>query len=70
MRIIYTNHAKFKIEKLKIPRVWIEETFKSPDLIITFGDKFIINRKLNGKTLEIVYIKAKYIRVVTLYFLR
>ncbi len=68
--IIYENHAKKRIIERKINEIWIFETVKYPDSIRRFGNKYIVTKKINGHTLELVYIKQqKYINIKTLYWL-
>jgi hypothetical protein len=67
MKIEYTIHADYKIRKLGLPYVWVEETIKLPDNFRRDGGKSIVTKKLNGITLEVVYEKEKNIKVVTCY---
>jgi len=71
MEIKYTLHADFQIQERKIKKVWVEETIKFPDQIIKIGEKHYVTKKLNGKILKVVYVKAKekHIKVVTVYWL-
>lgn len=57
MDIFYTNHAEMQINERKIQKVWVEETIKRPDLTKNLGNKFYVTKKLNGKTLKVVYVK-------------
>lgn len=70
MKIVYTNHAEFKLRKLKVPKIWVEETLRNPDLLIPEWSKHYALKKLNGLKLKIVYEKAKYIKIITLYFIK
>ncbi|MDP4012471.1 MAG: DUF4258 domain-containing protein [Candidatus Nanoarchaeia archaeon] len=70
MEICYTYHAFKRINKRKLIKVWIEETIKSPDLIKRQESKYFIIKKLNGKTLKVVYEKTRYIKVITFYFIK
>lgn len=67
MEIVYTLHAEEQIKERKYEKVWIEETIKRPDITQCFGDKYYASKKLNGLTIEVVYIKEKYIKVITAY---
>jgi NAD-dependent DNA ligase len=67
MNIVYTNHAEYKMEQLKIHRAWIEEAIKYPDELRRDNIKYYAIKKLNGISIEVVYIKTKYIKVITLY---
>ena len=70
MEIKYTLHAEVQIERRKLEKVWIEETIRSPDTIKKEGSKFYVIKKLNRITIKVVYVKAKYINVITLFEIR
>ena len=70
MEIIFSFHAKEQIKERKIQLVWAEETIKYPDEIIKENNKYYAIKKLNGKTLKIIYIKERYIKVITLFFIK
>ncbi len=70
MRIILTKHAVYKLKKFNILRLWVEETIKSPDTTKRQFHKYIVRKKLNGKTLEVVYEKEKFIKVITNYYIK
>mgnify|MGYP001602563934 CR=1 FL=1 len=65
MYINFTLHAAEQIKERKIKRIWIEETIAAPDRTTRVNHKFYVIKKLNGKTLKVVYVKEKYIKVVT-----
>ena len=68
MRIVYTKHAVLQMEKRKLEKVWIEETIKYPDKTEREGmKKYYASKKLNGITLEVVYVKESFIKVITAY---
>ena len=68
MIIFYSAHARENIRKRKIELIWIKEILKFPDLLIRKGRfKFHAIKKLNGKTLKIVFIKKRYIKVIILF---
>ena len=70
MEIIYTNHAEEQIKERKIIKVWIEETIKFPDDTKRIEHKFYVIKKLNGKTLKVIYTKENFIKVITSYFVK
>lgn len=70
MDIVYTLHAKKQIEARKIQNVWVEETIKSPDTLDSSEHKFYAIKKLNAKTLKVIYVKEKYIKVITAFFIK
>lgn len=68
MYIIFTKHAKEQIEERKIELIWIEEAIKWPNLTKHAENKYIVTKRLNGRSIEAVYIKEKYIKVLTVYW--
>ena len=70
MDIVYTKHANEQIKERKILNIWVEETIKSPDQTKIQGHKYYATKKLNGKTLRVIYVKEKYINVITSYFIK
>lgn len=70
MDIVYTLHAEQQLEERKIPKIWVEETIRSPDNTKHIGNKFYVTKKLNGRALKIIYVKEKYIKVITAYFIK
>ena len=70
MDIVYTMHANEQIKERKLLKVWVEETIKSPDQTKAKGHKYYATKKLNGKTLRVIYVKEKYIKVITSYFVK
>ena len=69
MEIRYTFHAKIMIKERKIEQVWVEETIKSPNKSERGFGKNYARKKLNGKSIEVVYMKEKYIKVITAYWI-
>ncbi len=70
MAIRYTLHAKEQVEERKIHKIWVEETIRSPDVTRRNGHKYYVVKKLNGKTLKVVYVREKYIKVITSFFIK
>ena len=70
MDIRYTLHARMQINERKIETAWIHDTLSFPHKTERDGNKYYVTRKLNGKTLRVVYVKEKYIKVVTTYFIQ
>lgn len=70
MEIRYTLHAGEQIKERKILKVWIEEAIKYPDETRSIGHKYYVVKKLDGKTIKIVYVKEKYIKVITSFFIK
>lgn len=70
MEIVYTAHAEQQIKDRKIQQIWIDETIKYPNFTTHDRDKYYAIKKLNGKTLKVVFVKEKYIKVITSYFIK
>ena len=70
MEIKYTLHAEEQIKERKILKVWVEETIKSPNETKRKEQKYYVAKKLNGKTLKVIYVKEKYIKVITSFFIK
>lgn len=68
MEIIYTEHAKEQLQIRKILEIWVEETVHWPDSIRHEGTTHIARKRINGKSIEIVFEKEKYIKIITLYW--
>ncbi len=69
MEIIYTLHAEEQVKERKIELVWIEEAINSPDQTKRVGNKFYVVKKLNGKRIKVVFVKERFIKVITSYFI-
>ena len=69
MDIFYTDHAKYQLDKRKVDRTFVEETIRFPDLTKRIDNKCYVIKKLNGKKLKVVYIKERYIKVITLFWI-
>ena len=70
MEVKYTNHARIQIKRRKFDKVWVEEAIKNPDIIKKEGTKFYAIKRLNGITIMVVYVKVKYINIVTVFKIR
>lgn len=55
--IIYTKHAIKRIKERGISKSDIEKVIKNPDHIQRDNNRIIANKKVNKRTLEIVFIK-------------
>jgi len=70
MRIICTKHAKEQLEERKIEYLWAESTIKSPDFTERKTlTKYMARKKLNGKSIEVIYTKERYIKIITVYWI-
>lgn len=69
MEIVFTNHALYQINERKIDRILVEEVIKSPDVTKRVDNKYYVIKSINNKKLKVVYVKQRYIKVVTLYWI-
>jgi len=70
MNITYTLHAEEQIKERNVIKEWVEETIKSPDKIKSDANKHYATKKLDSHVLKVVYVKQKYIKVITCYFVK
>ena len=70
MEIRYTLHAQEQMKERNIEPAWIEEAARFPHTIVSKKYKFYVTKKLNGKTIKVVFIKEKYIKIITSYFIK
>lgn len=66
MKIILSSHAKKRLIERGIKMQDIIDTIELPDYNITKSDKIEAYKKIQDKTLKVVYTKDKYIKVITL----
>ena len=66
--IIYTAYAEEQIKERNIEKAWIEEAIRSPDYIVREGQKYLVTKKLNWHAIEVVYVKEKYLKIITVYW--
>ncbi len=70
MNVTYSLHAREEIKERKIEKVGVEETVKYPDKLTNKGTKYYAIKKLNDHRLKVVYIKEKFYKVITTYYLQ
>lgn len=68
MEIKHTFHSELMIRKRKIEEIWVKEAIESPDKVEKESGKYYARKKLNGLTIEVVYEKENYIKVITAYW--
>lgn len=67
MRITLTKHAQKRISERNIKIEDIKNTIEMPDYTIVKNGKIESYKKINEKTLKIVYSKdTKFIKIITL----
>ena len=68
--VLDTLHAEEKLKERKIPKIWVEEAIKFPHETRCIGNKIYVTRKLNGKTLKVVYAKERNIKIITSFYVK
>lgn len=68
---IFTKHAKKRILERGVSMPDIKRAFENPDSVKKdFDGKLVLNKRLNGKTVEIIYTAQNdKIIIITCYFL-
>ncbi len=61
MDIIFTEHAKERLEKRKISEEEVKEAIKYPDKIEKKKGKYYVSKNIQRANIEIVYEKDKYV---------
>ena len=69
MEITYTLHAKDRMKKRRITEDEIIHAIKNPDKTLKIKGKYYAQKNIGRATIEVVYEKVKYIKVVTLYYI-
>jgi len=69
MQLKYSPHAKKRLRQRKISKILVLKTLANPDKkVLSYRNRFIVNKKFKSYTLEIVYvIEDGQIEVITLY---
>ncbi len=68
MQFHYTFHALDAIAERKIEKIWVKEALQFPDITYFEEGKYYAVKKLNGLSIEVVYVKEKYIKIITVYW--
>ena len=71
MVIKYSPHAEKRLRQRGILKTQVKLTLSEPDAVLhSDRNRLIARKKLNGKTLEVIYVKESgKIIIVTLYYL-
>jgi len=70
MKIIFTQHAEFRIKKRKILKEEVIDAIKSPDKVLKKHSMYYYQKKLYRGTIEVVVEKTENnLNVVTIYWL-
>jgi len=67
MKLIFTNHAKQRMIERGIKLEEIQNTIDFPEYTIRKNKKIEAHKKIDNKTLKIIYIEeGKFIKIITL----
>ena len=69
MDIIFTEHAKQKLGKRKILEDEAINTIKYPEKTYKEGGKYYSQKDIGRGKIEVVYIRDKYIKILTIYWI-
>jgi len=70
MEIIFTVHAKYRIEKRKILEQEVIETIKFPDKTLKRNDRYYFQKRLERGTIEVSCEETeRIIKVITVYWI-
>ena len=68
--IIFTKHALKRMKEREISKADIAKVIRNPDYIQRDFKRIVANKKLNGKILEIIFLKEnKKTIILTCYYL-
>ena len=67
MNIIFTKHAKDQMQERNISEDEVINTLKYPEKTQKIDDVYYATKNLGRFTLEVVYIRENYIKVITVY---
>lgn len=69
MKVIFTQHAKERMNKRKITEEEVINSIKFPDNTSKKEGKYYIHKNIGRAKIEVIYEKDKYIKVVTVYYI-
>ena len=70
MKVIFTNHARYRIEKRKILEDEVIDAINYPDKTIKRHNKYYFQKRLNRGTIEVSCEKTEsLINVITVYWI-
>ena len=68
MDIVFTKHAKEQMKERGITEDEIINTIKFPEKTQKIEDTYYSQKQTNSGKIEVVYLKEKYIKVITVYY--
>ncbi|RLG16342.1 hypothetical protein DRN69_01050 [Candidatus Pacearchaeota archaeon] len=70
MNIVFTEHAKERIKRRKITEDEIINTIKYPEKLDKNKQKYYAQKNIGRGRIEVVYEKDKYIKIITVYWVK
>ncbi len=70
MEIKFTNHARERLKKRGISEEDVIETVNNAENTNKRGGKYYAQKNIGRGKIEVVYEKDKYIKIVTIYWIR
>jgi len=67
MEIVLTRHAKDQMKERGISEDEVINTIKYPEKTLKTTDRYLAQKKVSIGTIEVVYTREKYIKVITVY---
>ena len=70
MNIVFTEHAKERMKKRGITEDEIIQAIKRPDNTKKDGENYCAQKNIGRASIEVVYEKDKYIKIITIYYIQ
>ncbi|HLC31106.1 MAG TPA: DUF4258 domain-containing protein [Candidatus Nanoarchaeia archaeon] len=67
MRIVFTTHAITQMKERGISEDEIIQTIMYPETTLKIDTVYYVQKKILQGTIEVVYIRENYIKVITVY---
>ena len=67
MEIVFTRHAKDQMGERGISEDEVVNTIKYPEKTLKTTDRYLAQKKVSIGTIEVVFTREKYIKVITVY---
>ena len=69
MKIIFTEHAKDRMKRRGMSEEEIIYAIKNSNKTLKIGGKYYAQKDIGRAKIEVVYMKDKYIKIITIYHL-
>lgn len=68
MDILFTEHSKERMKKRGITFDEVIQAIKNPNRIKKLEEKYCAQKNIGRANIEVVYLKDKYIKIITVYY--